>query len=129
MKVMSVNCPNCGSSVNLDMENPQQFCSRCGSKLLLDIETIQELMIEKEKTKQIEIRTDANIQEANARRRHQSKMLIVRLIVTVCWVIVGFISVLLIVLFVRNIAARVMVYFLGGFMWLFILIMLLVLMR
>ena len=52
MKIVSINCPNCAKSVNLDLDNLSAFCSYCGSKLMIDIETLQELFIEKEKTQQ-----------------------------------------------------------------------------
>ena len=54
MKTNSVNCPNCGSPINLDIDHLSKFCDQCGSKIMLDVDTIQQLLIEKEKTKQVE---------------------------------------------------------------------------
>lgn len=55
MSVISINCPNCSKSVNLDLDNIQGFCPNCGSKLMLDVSQLQAILLEKEKTKQTEI--------------------------------------------------------------------------
>ena len=56
MKLFSVNCPNCGSPIDIDPDKIARFCGMCGSKVMLDAEAIQRLLIEKEKTKQEYIR-------------------------------------------------------------------------
>ena len=58
MKLISTNCPNCGSSIDVDPDNISRFCKHCGSKVLLDIDTIQNLLIEREKTKQESIQSE-----------------------------------------------------------------------
>ena len=52
MKMVSIRCPNCGATIDLDIDHLAQFCGMCGSKIMLDVETIQQLLIAKEQTKQ-----------------------------------------------------------------------------
>ena len=52
MRTISVNCPNCGASINLDVDHLAHYCGSCGSKIMLDISSIQELLVAREKTKQ-----------------------------------------------------------------------------
>ena len=64
MKLISVNCPNCGKPINLDIDNLGQFCSSCGSKIVLDVETIQQLLIAKEETKRTQTDADKQVKLA-----------------------------------------------------------------
>lgn len=64
MKLISVNCPNCGKPINLDVDNLGQFCSSCGSKIVLDVETIQQLLIAKEETKRVQMNADRQVKLA-----------------------------------------------------------------
>ena len=57
MKAYTFKCPNCGSPINLDYDNPQSFCGNCGTKIILDISQMQEFLIEKERTKLEQERT------------------------------------------------------------------------
>lgn len=58
MKLISVNCPNCGSTIDIDPDKLVKYCANCGSKIMLDIDTIQSILIEREKTKQESIKAD-----------------------------------------------------------------------
>ena len=68
MKLISVNCPNCGAPINIDLDNISKFCGKCGSKILLDIDQLQYILAEKEKTKQIEITEQTKRAELDLKR-------------------------------------------------------------
>jgi len=70
MNVISVKCPNCGASLDIDLDNPAKYCNMCGSKIMLDVEAIQDLMIEKERTKQEEIKSNKEVQIAQIEEQH-----------------------------------------------------------
>ena len=53
-----LKCNSCGATVDIDFDNLISFCPYCGAKLMIDVPSIQELLIEKEKTKQIKIQTE-----------------------------------------------------------------------
>lgn len=63
MKLITLKCPECGATLNLDGSRKEYFCTYCGAKILLDEEIqrqdikienriVDEAAIEKEKTKQ-----------------------------------------------------------------------------
>lgn len=65
MKLITLKCPECGATLNLDSSRKECFCTYCGAKILLDEEIqrqdikienriIDEAAIEKEKTKQLD---------------------------------------------------------------------------
>ena len=99
MKTITTNCPNCGAPTDLDIDNPQEFCSRCGSKLMLDLETVQELMIEKEKTRQVEIRESTKMEKQRLKnesekeeREHKEKINKRRFIFASVWTVLSIIG-------------------------------------
>lgn len=63
MKLITLKCPECGATLQLDQDRKECFCTYCGSKILLDEEIqkqdiriekriIDEAAVEQEKTKQ-----------------------------------------------------------------------------
>ena len=70
MKLFSVNCPNCGSPIDIDPDKIARFCGMCGSKVMLDAEAIQRLLIEKEKTKQEYIRATETSKQTEIKGRN-----------------------------------------------------------
>ena len=50
MKYISMTCNKCGADLNIDLDQGYGFCSHCGNKVYADYS--DELLIEKEKTKQ-----------------------------------------------------------------------------
>lgn len=65
MKFITLKCPECGATLNLDNSQKEYFCTYCGAKILLDEEIqrqdikienriVDEAAIEKEKTKQLD---------------------------------------------------------------------------
>ena len=87
MNIKTVTCPNCGSTLDLNFDNLQKYCSACGSKLMLDIDTIQQLLIEKEKTKQVQIQETAKTEVAINEQKLRSKKMIIGLIAVGMWMI------------------------------------------
>jgi len=76
MKTNSINCPNCGSPISLDIDHLSKFCNQCGSKIMLDVDTIQQLLIEKEKTKQVEAKEKTKKRKAelaNEKEKEEEK--------------------------------------------------------
>ena len=75
MNVISINCPNCGKSIDMDFDKLQSYCGSCGSKLLLDVEQLQSLLIqrEKEKTNQFQIKESAERDKAIERIRAEER--------------------------------------------------------
>lgn len=77
MKIYSINCPNCGSTANIDFDNPQSFCGSCGSKIMLDINQIKDLLMAKELTKQevekTRRETEKTRREVEKTRREEEK--------------------------------------------------------
>lgn len=62
MKLITLKCPECGATLQLDQDRKECFCTYCGSKILLDEEIqkqdiriekriIDEVAVEQEKTK------------------------------------------------------------------------------
>lgn len=78
MRLVSVNCPNCGSPINIDLDNMARYCGTCGSKIMLDVETIQTLLIEKEKTRQTEI-----VQESKSNNLYTIMAMVIGTIVAI----------------------------------------------
>lgn len=69
MKLITLKCPECGATLNLNDSRKEYFCTYCGTKILLDEEIqrqdvrienriIDEAAIEQEKTKQKKEKTD-----------------------------------------------------------------------
>ncbi|MBR2523183.1 MAG: zinc ribbon domain-containing protein [Clostridiales bacterium] len=57
MKTISFSCPNCGANIDIDLDHIAKYCDQCGSKVMIDVEAFQELLVEKERTKQEAIRS------------------------------------------------------------------------
>lgn len=58
MKLITLNCSNCGAQLELDADRKQAFCTYCGAKLLLDDESIHitNRIIDEARLKEAEIR-------------------------------------------------------------------------
>ncbi|WP_135358354.1 TFIIB-type zinc ribbon-containing protein [Lactimicrobium massiliense] len=52
MRLIKTKCPNCGADLTVDLDNLQLYCQYCGAKLMIDVDNIDDLLIEKEHTKQ-----------------------------------------------------------------------------
>ena len=63
MKLIRMECPNCKASLDINIEKLQAFCPYCGTKLLFDFEQINQILIEKEKTKRFQISQETEIQK------------------------------------------------------------------
>ena len=56
-----MKCPNCNAGLEIDIEHLQAYCPYCGTKLSFDFDKLNEIMLEKEKTKQIKIVQDSEV--------------------------------------------------------------------
>lgn len=65
MKKQELNCPNCSGSLELDIDHLISFCPYCGAKLLFDAELVKTILLERERTKQEQEKTEQE------RMRHQ----------------------------------------------------------
>ena len=63
MKLISLECPGCKANLELDPENLIAYCPYCGKKLLFDLNQVEEILYQKEKTKQIKIIKDSEIEK------------------------------------------------------------------
>ncbi len=51
-------CQNCGSSLDLDLDNITTYCPHCGHKLLIETDQLADIIAHKERTKQVQIDYD-----------------------------------------------------------------------
>lgn len=70
-----MNCPACGAGLELDLDNLISFCPYCGGKLLVDPVAFKDVLIEKERTKRIEMKySQEDKKRAAASRRRLWKV-------------------------------------------------------
>ena len=114
MQLFEYKCKNCGANLQLDLDNLHGFCQHCGSAVLIESSMLSQLIMEREKTKQMkmqhsheEIMFDKKIE---AERRSERKKAIIKLIKgeNGFWVIWGSLLIFLFLLmliygFVQNI--------------------------
>ena len=55
MKLLKIQCSNCGASLDLDLDHLMAFCPNCGQRLLIDTYQLAEIIKEKETTKRFQI--------------------------------------------------------------------------
>lgn len=99
MQMVQCKCHSCGSELNLDLDNLQAYCPACGSKLLIDMDMLGQIMIEREKnkTEQLRIEKNAEIEKEKIEKEKQDGKMAV-LIVTIIfgfWIIMILIGSLL----------------------------------
>ena len=82
-KLVRLKCQNCGSSLDLDMDHLIAYCPHCGQKLLFDVDQIGNIIIEKEKTKQQEIKYKHNIDTKKMKEERDRKYILYSLILIV----------------------------------------------
>ena len=56
MDKIELKCNSCNAPLNLNIEKLSMYCPYCGSKLMFYVEDINKILLEKEKTKQAEIK-------------------------------------------------------------------------
>ena len=71
--IKAIKCTKCKGNIQLDCENLISYCPYCGTALMIDVSTIQEILIEKEKTKQVESREREKTKQVESRERHKFK--------------------------------------------------------
>lgn len=85
-KMVRLKCQNCGSSLDLDMDNLMAYCPYCGQKLLFDVDQIGNILLEKEKTKQKVIDRDIESKRIeNEQKRNEDKS--ENMIIIACFIV------------------------------------------
>ena len=51
MKLIKMNCNNCGAQLDIDLDNLNAYCPYCGKKLLISIDQLGSVLAERERTK------------------------------------------------------------------------------
>lgn len=51
--IRPIKCEACGGNINLDFDNLISYCPYCGASLMIESSIIKDILIEKEKTKQV----------------------------------------------------------------------------
>lgn len=73
MKLIQLKCENCGADLNLNMDKMIAYCPYCGNKLLFDMDAINNILVEKEKTKQIEINSKKDVEITKIKQESEDK--------------------------------------------------------
>lgn len=55
MQMFEYKCKNCGANLQLDLDNLQGYCQHCGNAVMIESATLSQLMMEREKTRQIKM--------------------------------------------------------------------------
>ena len=55
MQMFEYKCKSCGANLQLDLDNLKGFCGHCGSAVVIESTTLSKLMMEREKTRQIQM--------------------------------------------------------------------------
>ena len=87
-----MNCPACGAGLELDIDNLISFCPYCGGKLLVDPVAFRDVLVERERTRRIEMeydQEDKRMADANRRRLWRIKASIVLAAVGILMYLVG----------------------------------------
>ena len=63
MALKSYQCSNCGANLKIDTFNLTAQCDYCGQKLTFDTEEIAEIFEEREKTKRMKLKHDAEVKK------------------------------------------------------------------
>ncbi len=98
MKLISLQCKNCGAQLQVDPERKQVFCTYCGAKLLLDDDNINitNRFVDEARLKEAEIRLRELEYEherelrAETIRQEQDKSFRLALLIFACAVIVTY---------------------------------------
>ena len=63
VSLISIKCPECGASLEIDRERKECFCSYCGNKLIIDdgSRTITHVYIDRTREKELEIQQNNRI--------------------------------------------------------------------
>ena len=76
-RLIHMKCQNCGANLELDLDKLIAFCPFCGAKLMIDVEQLSSVLVEKEKTKQIGMEYDHDLEtkrmEIEERKRNQKE--------------------------------------------------------
>ena len=90
VKFISVKCPDCGASLNIEKDRNQAYCTYCGAKIIIDkdneytIRTVDEAKITESETERLirlkELEIEAQEREAKRKARSNSRKTIIFLL-------------------------------------------------
>lgn len=66
--IIHLTCQHCGAALEIDSDNLIAYCPHCGQKLLFDVDQIGSILLEKEKTKQQEMKYSHDLTVKNMRK-------------------------------------------------------------
>ncbi len=87
----AIRCPNCNGIIKLDFDNIINYCPYCASQLTINTSLVKDILIEKEKTKQILGRAELQFQEKKLEAKKES----LHMLFWVIFIIVSFILMIL----------------------------------
>ena len=81
MNLIKLKCASCNAPLEVDLDNLQVYCPYCGQKLMIDVQQMKDLLIEREKTRQMQLGYDYS--ERKARREDQYTMKLIAILLGV----------------------------------------------
>lgn len=78
--LLDMECNSCGASISLDVDNLIAFCPYCGNKLMVDPIAFRDLLVEREKTKRLEMQFNHEkemVDAVSSRKSAKNKSLII----------------------------------------------------
>lgn len=81
-KMKSIKCDNCGASIEVNYEKLIGFCPFCGTQLYFDINQVEDILKERERTRQVELRENGLTQRAQYENEKVNKAIDAKKIVT-----------------------------------------------
>ena len=78
----SIKCDNCNASIEVNYEKLLGFCPYCGTQLHFDINQVEDILKERERTKQVELRETGLTKRARYENEKENKAINAKKIVT-----------------------------------------------
>ena len=91
--LLEMTCGKCGASISLDIDNLIAYCPYCGNKLMVDPIAFRDLLVEREKTKRLEMEfTHEKEMEDSAsnRKTMKNKALLIAAAIGLVCLVAGF---------------------------------------
>ena len=78
----NIKCDNCGASIEVNYEKLIGFCPFCGTQLHFDINQVEDILKERERTRQVELRETGLTKRAQYENEKENKAIDAKRIVT-----------------------------------------------
>lgn len=75
MRLIKMDCDNCGAQLEIDLDHIQLFCPYCGQKLLMDGSNLSKIITEKEKTKRTITQEEHHTRRTQMAYDHEDRVL------------------------------------------------------